>query len=59
MSVVEELMVRSGRLFALLLSSGAAATAVAQSPATAADSAAEYAVADQVFDEFRRRRASR
>lgn len=44
-------MNRSGKFFALLLSLGA--PAMAQSQATASASPAEYAIADQIIDEFR------
>lgn len=44
-------MNRSGKFFALLLSLGA--PAMAQSQATASTSPAEYAIADQIIDEFR------
>lgn len=44
-------MNRSGKFFALLLSLGTSVTA--QSQATDSASLAEYAIADQIFDEFR------
>lgn len=44
-------MNRSGKFFALVLSLGA--PAMAQSQATASASPAEYAIADQIIDEFR------
>lgn len=44
-------MIRSGRIFALLLSLGA--TPTAQSQANTSASPAEYAIADQIVDEFR------